>query len=240
MRCSFATDPTAQPENLEACVDRAIGATKTREWWTAVEAIERAMELGWDAPGAYGRLGWVLNELARYDEAIEPLERALERCQGPRARSWVHATLGFSYARLHDRSRAMEHYQAAVAADPINAAAHQGVGAEYAELRRYAEALPHLEEATRLAPEDGDACFSLGFVLSWLGELNRADEALRRSIALGRTDGQPHAQLAWVYQRQGRRRDAADMATRALRKHLPPDWRAWAARIANESRRCLR
>ena len=237
MRRSISVEPAVPPQDADAWAERAIEATKKREWWIVVEAIERAIELGWDSAGAHGRLGWVLNELARYDEAIEPLERALERCQDPQGLSWIHTALAFSYVRLHDPGRAMDHYQAAVDADPTNAAAHQGVGAAHAEFRHYAEAVPHLEEATRLAPKDRDAWYALGSVLSWLGELERAGEALRRSIALGRTDGKPYAQLAWVYQRQGRRTEAADLASRALRKRLPHDWRAWTARIANESRK---
>ncbi|HEU4752929.1 MAG TPA: hypothetical protein VFU47_07450, partial [Armatimonadota bacterium] len=60
---------------------------------------------------------------------------------------------------------------------------------------------------------------------------------LERAAALAREDGKPHAQLAWVYQQQGRAREAAEQAGRALRLPLPRKWRPWVASIVNSSRK---
>lgn len=131
--------------------------------------------------------------------------------------------------------RALAHYQEAVRLDPASAHAQQGLGAVYFELRDAASALRHLTQAAQLAPDQEHPWYALGSGLAWAGELERAEEALRRSITLGRTDGMARARLARVYQQQGKWRMAVDEARHALRQGLPKKWRAWVADIANRS-----
>lgn len=224
------------PEDADAWAGLGIAAHRTGDTWGGRDALEKAIALGRVAAGSFGELGAVYSTLGEHRRAVAVLERALELAVEASQRSWICASLGDVWNSLDDPSRALACYQAAVEADPTDARAHRGLAAGHADFKDYAAALPHLETATRLRPEDPDAWYVLGRVLAWTGELERAQEALEKSIALGHASGEPHAQLAWVYQRQGRAVEAAEQAKRALRRPLPKKWRAWVAGIVRNTR----
>lgn len=217
----------------------ALGAVANRsgDWWQARTALEKARELGYDPVRCARELGSALSQLGEYREAIAAWEQALPAERDAADRAWLHASLGDAYHRLKEPEKAREQFQAAVEADPGSARAHQLLGACLVELNEYGAALPHLAEATRLAPDHAGAWYALGRVLAWQGDLEPAREALERAIAAAYPNGEARAQLAWVYQRQGKRGAAVEQAKRALRQPLPKKWRAWMAGIVNDSQR---
>jgi tetratricopeptide (TPR) repeat protein len=221
------------PKSAEAWFALGVAANRAGDWWRGKESLERAVGLGCEMPRCRGELGAALGRLGFHAEAVEALEAALRFEEEPSARCLMHMHLAFAHHNRHAHAECLRHYQAAVAADPGSAHAHHGVGAAYVDLKQLETAVPHLEEAVRLAPNDADSWYAMGRVLAWTADLARAEGALRQAMMLGHAGGRAGAQLAWVCQRQGRLREAADYARRALRRKLPQKWRGWVAAIAD-------
>jgi len=214
-----------------------VAAYRAGDWWKAREALERAIAIGHDTSSSRGELGQALMKLGERTAALAQLERALPLATDPTERCWALCRLGHFYVETNRPERALECFSAAVEADPEVAYARQGLGAAYVDRQNYEAALPHMEAATRLAPHDPGTWYALGEVRRSLGYLDGAQEALERAIATGYPDGKARARLAWVYQQQGRARDAAAEAKRALRHPLPKPWRRWVAGIVRDCKR---
>jgi len=224
-----------EPGNPEAWYALGVCANRMGDWPRGLVALERAQELGYHYQAGLGReLGAALGHVGRHREGIALLEVALTDAETAESRAGVHTQLGLFYSRVKDRQLSLQHYQAAAIEDPTDADAQQGIGAAYVDLNDFEAAIPHMEAATGLDPENEHRWYALGRVLAWTGDYERAEEALLRSISLGRKDGQARAQLAYVYGRQGKPQAAAAEAKRALRQRLPRKWRAWVADLANK------
>ncbi len=131
-------------------------------------------------------LGLALSEDGLADGAVAEVEKAIEfGATDLRAR----LLLGILHQRAGRTMKALEHYEAAIAADEGLAAAHANRGAALIELGRYGEAAPPLERAIQLAPQSPFPHLCLGLLhMEFLGDTVKAAEHLRRYEELGGTD----------------------------------------------------
>jgi tetratricopeptide (TPR) repeat protein len=226
----------AHPRHPHSWYALGIAHSRLRHWEKAREALEKAVALGYYPARSRGELGMAVKELGQHHAAIIELEAALSAAEDASLRSCIYAGLGQCYHSLKDRQETLRCYRAAVEADPANATAQQGLGASLVDLDEYEAALPHLRTAAHLAPRNGHTAYALGSVLSRAGELEEAQQALERALALG-YKGTALAELAWVYQRQGKATAAADLAKRALRQGVPRTWRSTLAGIVNSGQK---
>ena len=109
-------------------------------------------------------MGDALFRLARYDEAIKPLERAIDlQADSSRTRSSRKllaqarnrlATLRFEHQQYEE---ALDLFQALVEMDPQNASAHTNTGVVLYHLGRFEEALQSFDRALALDPSNQTA-----------------------------------------------------------------------------------
>ncbi|HMP72590.1 MAG TPA: tetratricopeptide repeat protein [Kiritimatiellia bacterium] len=74
------------------------------------------------------------------------------------------------------------------------------------------EALPLVREALELNPNNGAAWDTLGVILTRVGRLEDADQALQRALALRPDSAEINLHLAQLYERKGRHQEALNMA----------------------------
>src|SRR5262249_47292620 len=87
--------------------DFGAGLNRARMYEQAERHLNRAIELDPQNHGAYGRLGSVYCEMARYADAIANLERAKELQTGERRDAVYSVTLALVYARMGRREDAL-------------------------------------------------------------------------------------------------------------------------------------
>jgi len=114
---------------------------------------------------------------------------------------------GVEAAKEGDNKTAFERFTATQAAmerdgatDRFFATVHYDLGITLYELRRPGEAAAHLEKALRYSKQmHPRAHYVLGLVQFDLGELEEAEKAFRRSIALSQNDAEAWYDLAFVH-----------------------------------------
>ena len=132
----------------------------------------------------------------------------------------AHYAHGRVLEMLHAHDAALRAYERAVDLNANLATAHARVGMVKLLLGRAEETEAHVAEAMRLSPRDPalDAWhFSLGLAALHLGELDQAQNKLRRCIELNRSFEAPYFFLAAALALAGRESEAADLCAAGRR-----------------------
>jgi len=198
-------------------------------------------------PGLLLNLGMALHQAGEDEEAIGPLEAAL---QLQPALLPANLFLGASNLRLGRTAAAIAPLQRAVRLAPTNRDARSMLAEALVASERYAEAEPHLWRLARLAPADPAAWFNLGnayeelagqafaelrerypespFVLALAAEArskrdqpNAAFHLYRKAIERGPAIRGLHAAVAGIYRSAGHPDWAAVEEQKALRLPKP-------------------
>ena len=123
-----------------------------------IEALEDKIEALDPSFEDLSRLGKLLAEMERYDEAAERLYEAVELNQNQPA---VRFVLGGVLRRMHRIPQAIEQLDAARRLAPGDAAAYVELGLAYAEAERSDEAVDVLRRAIELAPDSPESLYYL-------------------------------------------------------------------------------
>lgn len=120
---------------------------------------------------AYWGRGYAYNEMARYDDAIVELQRALALAP---LDAQYNIEIGFAYQRKSDWKRSLEHYKSAEAYAPMTAAAGEvteitckalrGQGYDLVEMHRYGEARAAYRGCLKLKPDEPKSLGELKYI----------------------------------------------------------------------------
>lgn len=104
---------------------------------------------------AWVKLGNMLMDTSRFNEAVYAYEKALELNEN---NVNVRVDLGTCYRRIGLPKKAVEEYRKAIAINPRHPNAHRNLGVVLAsDLKQKADAIRALEEYLRLSPDAPDA-----------------------------------------------------------------------------------
>ena len=145
--------------------------------------------------GALHLLGVVTSELGRHEEAIVPLEQAVQLRPDVAA---FHSNLGLVYQRAGNLERAAAQQEEAIRLAPAFAGAHFTLGVVRREQGKLDEALAAYREAIRLQP---DWVLPLNNLAAVLAEMGRHDEAVavyRQVCALQPDSALAHSNLYYA------------------------------------------
>jgi tetratricopeptide (TPR) repeat protein len=196
---------------------------------------ERTIELQPDHLNAYYGLSTVCARLKQPEKAKEygaifkklRAERLEDRKYGhspsddlARTRESL-AGLSMQAARLYQASgeirKAEGLLQQAVAVDPNNAAPHKRLAALYQMTNRIPAALAHCEKVSQLEPNDPAGHLLVGTLALQLKQVDRAETAFRRFIALCPDQSAGYRELAHLHIRSNRRlAEAKELAKKAV------------------------
>jgi len=203
----------AQPtDNMEAYQAYLLGCQylevqdDDRNALLAVEMLERAVELDPEFAVAYAKLCRAHTKLyhSRQDFTPERLEKAkasVERSfalrpdlpQGHRALGW------YFYQGFRDYERALEEFTLAAEALPNDEVVLTGLSYAYRRQGRWDEALQGLHEVMRTSPLQGNLAVEVGWTHVILRQYERAEEELRRAIAIAPDNPEGYSNLAATY-----------------------------------------
>ncbi len=171
-----------QPSNDDA--HRRLGQVlaESGEQAQALAEFETAIKI---RPGFwrnYLQLGLADMKAGRNDEAVAAFRR-ITQLQPDNA--WGFQMLGTAYHVMGDRAAAVTNYQRAIELGP-DARAYSNLGTAYYEDGRFADAARAYEQAAQMEPKVPAKHRNLGDVYKRLGQPEKARDAYRRAIALGR------------------------------------------------------
>jgi len=232
--CPLAGEPQQE-------LSRGLALSRRGDTRCAVEAFLNAAAAQPRSVLTWINLGLALARAGRYDEAVEPLERALaiephhadarsalakvqiRRRDFARALdllSGVEPSAETSYLRglCHRHSNRMveseEAFRSALRIDPAHAGAHYELGAVLARDNRLDEAQVHLRRARELNPRATAARYELANVLR---RLDQSDEAQQEFDAIaGSLEMKTELSVAAEALRTGRADEAAKLYARAI------------------------
>ena len=146
----------------------------------------------------------------RYDEAIASFRRAIARdplVVGAPARL-EHLRPGIAQLRDGDGEQAISTLLAAAASMPNSSELQRILAVAYGDTGDDRKSIEHLETAVRLAPDDERASVALGRALEHAGQVDRAEQVLKNTIATLPQSTDAHSALADLYEHTDRGRDA--------------------------------
>jgi tetratricopeptide (TPR) repeat protein len=120
----------------------------------------------------------------------------------------LHYSLGHLLWKDLHVAEARQELQAELAINPHHAGALHDLGNTYLSEHQPDKALPFLQRALAADPGDNDIHADLGTAYSQLEQYGKAESQLKVAVATDR-DGSTHYKLARVYQKLGRKEDAA-------------------------------
>ncbi len=151
----------------------------------AYEHAARALEREPNASDALYNLGSSARLLERFDEAEAAYREAMRIEPTYAADCWVG--IGAVRATNGDLPGALECFDRAVTADPLNAQAHYNRGLALRQSYRLDEAAAEYMEAIRLTPDYVEAHNNLGFLREREGKFDEAASHYRNALAIDPT-----------------------------------------------------
>ncbi len=133
---------------------------------SALSHFDRALRMqpeAEDLPYIYSYMGKCLNELGRYDEAVEILNTGLKEDED---RPDLHNTLGVCYFKTKQYEKAIAHFQRAVDLNPSSGIDYANLGVNYHKIGNKESAIEFLTLALTLDP-------SLDFAHELLADLTK-------------------------------------------------------------------
>jgi tetratricopeptide (TPR) repeat protein len=185
-------------------------------------SIRASQTLLYAAPGSYQvhqLNAEALEAQGKWDDAAAEYRQVLQ--QNPKLPG-MHYRLGriilSKPPTATSTGEARREFQAELEIDPSNAGAEYVLGELARQDRNYAEAIEHFGSATRLDRTFADAFIGLGRSLVAAGKVSDALAPLETAVKLQPQNAAAHYHLGVVYQRTGRKEDAAREF--ALRKEI--------------------
>ncbi len=161
-------------------------------------------------------LGWA----GKFDEALEPLERAASQLYDEPE---VFRNLGIVYQKMGRIGDALQAHQRAVELGPAVAESQFNLGVVLAEVGQWQRSASALRKAIELKPDYPEASFNLAIALRELGDSAAAEQMLEKASAGGWTHpglGRQHALItvhkAQAESREGRFAEAQTLYEQAL------------------------
>ena len=182
----------------------------------ATAAFRKAIELDPKDASAYNNLGLVLSDLGKKEEAITAFRKAIEL--DPKY-ALAYNNLGIVLSDLGKKEEAITAYRKAIKLNSKLAPIYVNLGlvlSDLADLEKKEEAIKAYRKAIELDPKLAYAYVNLGLVLSDLEKKEEAIKAYLKALSLPEdTSGTPttahtlaHNNLGWIYQQQGKLKEA--------------------------------
>ncbi|MFH1747612.1 MAG: tetratricopeptide repeat protein [Planctomycetota bacterium] len=180
-------------ENESLLANLALVYEMLRDYKTALQLYERAIELGADLDWALQRKAAALSEMGDYDSAKATLHRYLSLVPDD-VDQWI--TLGILHSDDEEYERALTCYEQAAALAPDSVALRINWGVTAVRAGQLTTAQSQLSELRRVDPDSSRPVLLQAFILEEQGDISGAERCYRR--ALGRVQDDDYAELTYA------------------------------------------
>ncbi len=202
-----------QPNRADAWHLWGAIAYDRKEYETAIERINRAIELNSTAPSFYTHLGNIFQEQGKLEEAIQAHQKAL--LINPNLTE-VHNNIGNALVDQGKLAEAIASYQRAIEINPDFAEAHGNLGNALINQGKVAEAIASYQRALQLKPDYADAYYNLGNIFKDQGNLPEAIASYQHAVQLNPNLAKAYNNLGNAWQGQGKLQEAIACYQRVL------------------------
>jgi tetratricopeptide (TPR) repeat protein len=210
--------PRDDPSFQTAELGRAEALRRMGRDDAAVEVLRQLAKSHGDTPLIYVSLGDTLRGMERFEEAIEPYDKAISLIGTPEEQHWiVFFARAISYERTGQWDKAEADFRKALELRPDQPQVLNYLGYSFLEQQtNYDEALAMIERAVELRPDSGYIIDSLGWGLYRLGRYEEAVGHMENAVEKMPVDPIVNDHLGDVYWAVGRYREAEFQWHRAL------------------------
>lgn len=189
-------------------------------------ALVRALELNPNNAEAHRLYSWLLSTTAQFERALTYIETAIELDPlSPR----VNLDLAWMYLDLGWWDKAMQQFKNSIKLDPDVPMAYDGVGSIYRRVYgRLDKAVPWYEKVVEVDPGNSNALVWLGLLVLDLGDIEKAEYWINRSLDFAPDGYDTHIGLQILHVYRGDKNQASEYA----QKILSANPREWSGRIA--------
>ncbi len=192
------------------------GLQVNEQWKEGAGYFRAAIALRPESAAAHNKLGWMLYQMKRLDEAIREYQTVLTLDpKNPVA----HNDLGLALSAKNQLNEAIHEFHTAIALDPNWAIAHGNLGNALREKNQPDEAIREYRAAIALDPKNAVAHNNLGRALHTRNRLDEAIREYRTAIALDSNWAIAHNNLGVVL----REKNQLDEAIREHRMAIALD-----------------
>jgi tetratricopeptide (TPR) repeat protein len=156
----------------------------------------------------------------RFQSCRELFELVIERHPGD---ADTMCRLGNVHLRLDDPAAAADIFRRATELNGNNPYAHRMLGFSLMKTGSLGEAVDSLKKSIELAPTNADGRVVLGKLYFDLGEEEQAEEQLKSAIIYDDAMWQPHFNLAYLYAKQGKKKQGLTYYRNAIERGASPD-----------------
>lgn len=196
----------------QLCPDGAAGIFYNGYTYEVAGNLEKALLLYREAlridpefAPAHGRVGLILLETRREDEAALELTKALKSHTDP----LYHKALARIFTAKKLNSLASYHYQQAIRSFPADPSLFSGLAEVYRDSGDLPKAEETFQRALEVSPGNNEALTGLAAVYVAAGQYDKAIDQLKKAEASAPLDKEIHRQLAEVYLKKGDGANAA-------------------------------
>jgi tetratricopeptide (TPR) repeat protein/ubiquitin-protein ligase len=181
LRQSYTQLPdSSNPEALRA-EQNARRSIQTKDYTSAITALNYAVSLDSNFSRAWIELGWVYSASADKSSALNAFQKAVEA--DPK-QILPCKILAFNYAFLGNRDNAITTWQSVQTIAPGDPDIAANLGGLYMAEKRYSEATPLFETAAKANPDDAYAQLRLGMVRLRSRNTDQGLEAMHRALEI--------------------------------------------------------
>jgi hypothetical protein len=156
----------------------------------------------------------------RFQSCRELFELVIERHPGD---ADTMCRLGNVHLRLDDSVAAADIFRRATELSSNNPYAHRMLGYSLMKTGALGEAVESLKKSIELAPTNADGRVVLGKLFFDLGQEEEAEEQLKSAIVYDDAMWQPHFNLAYLYAKQGKKKQGLEYYRNAIERGAAPD-----------------
>lgn len=175
---------------FEAVAREAAG---NRQRVTALDALERALEIQPERPRTHAHLAFLRVGLGDYDEALEDAERAISL--DPECLEAIDVK-GLALRGMDRAAEAIACFEQVLEINPDFAVSHVNLGSALFAAGETGRAMTHLRRAVELDPENAEAQNNLGNALAGRLEFEGAELHLRQAATLKPSFAEAHFNLS--------------------------------------------
>jgi tetratricopeptide (TPR) repeat protein len=195
----YAAELAANPNEPRVLSLLAEALVETGDLAGAAQRLREAARVDPDDPEVHFRLGSVLSEVGRTDEAIASYEESIALAANPDA----HVLLGVLLADVGRNAEAVTHYESALVLDPASGDAHYNLGVELGKQGRYDDAATHYRVVLEQDPDHIEAANNLGAALLAQGKTTEAIGYFERILRVDPGDVEARGNWAMALTAEG-------------------------------------
>ena len=203
----------SQPDNPDLWRLLGIIATQQQHYASAIDRLERSVELNPKVPKSYSTLGAIYLKQQKWTKAIDCFQTTAQLQPSDAS---AHANLGRAYQMQGTLTEAISAYRIALKLQPDSHPIHIQLGNIYTEQGQLDRAVASYQQALHLQPDLSPVHAKLGQLYQAQGSLDEAITSYQRALYLQPNFYQAHSNLGNVLKRQGQFDEAIASYHRAL------------------------